>query len=261
MLAADGVRFSYGAGEALRGVSARFPSGAVTGIIGPNGSGKSTLIKLLSRELRPAEGAVTIGGAPIRSLPTRAIARRIAVVPQKTSLEFGFTVREAVAMGRAPHLSRFQAEGEADRRIALEAMRAMRIDALADRSAQTLSGGEWQRVVVARALCQSTDILLLDEPVSSLDIAHQLEMLKIVRGFAREGGKTAVCVLHDLNLAAWYCDGLLLMKDGEAYATGSPEDVLTERAILEVYGVRADIGRARGRVSVRPIPEEWGDVD
>lgn len=247
------VRFSYGDRLAIRDASCAFEQGRVTGLIGPNGSGKTTLVQIASGELRPSAGAVLFGGRPVRELSAKRRAQRIAVVPQRANLEFDFTVLDMVLMGRQPHLARFEREGERDLQLAHAAMEALGIAHLQARNARALSGGEWQRVLIARALCQDTDVLLLDEPVSSLDIRHQMEVLAVIRNLARDRGVTVAVVLHDLNLAAHYCDSLVLMDGGAPASLGSAAEVLTSDAMRKVYGIEARIEQDQGGISVRPI--------
>lgn len=256
-LRAEAVDFAYGDRKVLSGVTANFEPGRMSGIIGPNGSGKSTLIKLLSGEFTPAAGRVLIGGAPIGTIKLGALTRMISVVPQSLSLDFDFTVMDVVLMGRMPYIGRLGSESEEDIAIAERAMRDMGVYHLADRPVPAISGGEWQRVIVARALCQQTGIMLLDEPVSNLDIAHQLDVLRKVRALVSEKSRTAVCVLHDLNLASHFCDDLVLMREGKVFACGSPAQVLTESAVREVYGVRVSISTdEQGRPTVTPDYDE-----
>ncbi len=247
------VHYSYGGHDAVSGVSCAFAQARVTGLIGPNGSGKTTLLKLASGELRPGEGMAILDGCAVRDMPAKRRARRIAVVPQRASLDFDFTVLDMVLMGRQPHLARLQSEGGKDLELARAAMVRMGIEQLSDRNARGLSGGEWQRVLIARALCQDTEVLLLDEPVSSLDIRHQMDVLSAIRFLTREKQMTVAVVLHDLNLAAHYCDALALMKDGRLVAQGGPEAVLTAERMHAVYGIEAVIEATDGGIQVRPV--------
>ncbi len=247
------VHFSYGGRDAVCGVSCAFEPARVTGLIGPNGSGKTTLLKLAAGELRPRAGAVLLDGAAVRDMPAKRRARRIAVVPQRASLEFDFSVLDMVLMGRQPHLGRMQPEGEGDLMLARAALARMGIGELEDRNARELSGGEWQRVLIARALCQDTGALLLDEPVSSLDIRHQMEVLAGIRSLSREKRTTVAVVLHDLNLAAHYCDALVMMRGGELVAEGTPGEVLTGDRLGAVYGIDARVERDGDAVRVRVV--------
>ncbi|MGP4012246.1 ABC transporter ATP-binding protein [Streptomyces sp. 4N124] len=207
-------------------------SGAFVGLVGPNGSGKSTLLRCVYRALRPAAGVVRLDGDDVHTLDPRAAARRLAALPQESSSEFDFTVAEVVGMGRLPHRDRTAAE---DRAICAEAMRSTGVDHLADRGFLALSGGERQRVLIARALAQRPQVLVLDEPTNHLDIAHQLDVLSLVRA----SGLTVLAALHDLNLAAAHCDLLYVVSAGRIVAAGPPHDVLRPDLLAEVFGVRA----------------------
>lgn len=235
MICFEGVSFAYQDKTVLSGVSFCAGGGRITGVLGPNGSGKTTLLRLAQAALLPQTGSVTLCGRDTREYTARERARKLALVPQSSSMDFDFTVREVVLMGRSPYLGRFAAESGEDERIAREAMALTRVDALADRPVTRLSGGEWQRVVVARALAQQTPVLLLDEPVSSLDVLHQVEVLGLMARLAHGQGKCVLCVLHDLNLAAQFCDDIALLRGGELVAFGVPEEVLPRAG--EAYGL------------------------
>jgi len=231
------LRCRYGAVEALRGVSVSVAAGEFVGVLGPNGSGKSTLVKALSRVLRPASGQVLLDGADVWSLGARAVAQRIAVVPQDTPAPFDFTALEVVLMGRSPHLSRLAAEGVEDLRIAREAMERTDCWRFARRPITQLSGGERQRVTLARALAQQPRLMLLDEPTSHLDLGYQMETLERLASLNGVAGTTLVAVLHDLNLAAAFCPRLVLLAEGEIVADGAPEEVLAPDRLRHVYRV------------------------
>ncbi|MGW1604114.1 ABC transporter ATP-binding protein [Streptomyces eurythermus] len=207
-------------------------SGAFVALVGPNGSGKSTLLRSLYRALRPAGGVVRLDGDDLHAMDARAAARVLAALPQESSAEFDFTVAEVVAMGRLPHQGRTAAS---DREIRTRAMARTGVAHLADRGFLGLSGGEKQRVLIARALAQQPRILVLDEPTNHLDIAHQLDVLSLVRG----SGLTVLAALHDLNLAAAHCDVLYVLDGGRIVASGPPRDVLRPALLAEVFGVRA----------------------
>lgn len=228
--------------------------GQFVGLIGPNGSGKSTLIRALSRALRPAAGVVLLDDQDLyANLSARVSARSIAVVPQDTGVSLDFTVREIARMGRSPHLPRrpFTGETAQDEQIVSEALVLVGVADLAERSITTLSGGERQRVLLARALAQQPDVLLLDEPTAHLDLRHQTETLTLARNLAHNGGKAVLAALHDLNLAAAFCDQLALLHEGRIAALGTPAEVLTAENLRQVYG--AEIWVRPHPISSRPL--------
>ena len=240
---------------ALSTLSLTIERGSLTGLLGPNGCGKTTLLKLMSGVLQPLEGTVNIDGRSMSAMPRRALARKVAVVPQETHPAFDYTVLEMVLMGRHPHLGTFQLEGPSDYSIAHEALTTTGTSHLAARPYMTLSGGEKQRVVIASALAQQPDVLLLDEPTASLDLAYQMEVATLLTRLNHDRGVTMVLATHDLNLAASLCDALVLMRDGRVLAHGSTGDVLTEAAVRELYDVDADVRvhEASGHLTVVPI--------
>jgi len=261
-LTADSVSFAYGprrrAGGAtavLNEVSARIPRGGLVGILGPNGSGKTTLLRLLGGLLHPSSGAVSLDAVDLRTIPRATIARRMALVPQETQLAFEYSVLEMATMGRYPHLGAFEMEGPEDLDIAREALRATGTDHLADRLFNTLSGGEKQRVVIAGALAQNPDILLLDEPTASLDLAYQLEIRAILARLNSERGMTIVVSTHDLNFAASLCLELVLLHQGRVLAAGPTELMLEPALIRQLYGVDVDISTnpRTGQLMVIPV--------
>jgi len=213
----------------------------ILGILGPNGSGKTTLLRLLAGLLHPAAGSVTLGGTNLAAIPRRALAKRLAVVPQETHLAFDYTVLEVALMGRYPHLGPFELEGPGDLAIARESLDATGTLHLADRQFTTLSGGEKQRVIIASALAQEADILLLDEPTASLDLGYQIDIAALLSRLNRERGLTMVVATHDMNFAASLCRTLLFMKGGAVLAHGPVDRVLTSDLIGALYGVRADV--------------------
>ena len=232
---ARAVTFSYNGAPVLDSVDICLEAGAVVGVIGPNGAGKSTLVRLLSRVLHPASGEVRLNGLGIERWRPADLARVLAVVPQDPDLPPAFTAWEMVLIGRAPYLGWTGNESEHDRAIVRQAMDATRIAHLAGRYIGQLSGGERQRVVVARALAQEPRVLLLDEPTSHLDISHQVDTLSLIRGLVAEEGLAALAIFHDLNLAAQYCDELVLLDQGRVMAQGPPAQVLTPELLQRVY--------------------------
>ncbi|WP_435742268.1 ABC transporter ATP-binding protein [Nocardioides sp. SYSU DS0663] len=228
--------------EVLRDLTLACRPGRVTGLLGPNGSGKTTLLHLLAGLRRPTSGRVLVGGADVHGLRPRARARTIALVEQDATTSLGLTVRQVVELGRIPHRSRLLPDGSEGAGVVEHAMRAAYVDHLADRTWGTLSGGERQRTQLARALAQEPHVLLLDEPTNHLDLRHQLDFLGRVRGL----GLTVVAALHDLELAAAYCDDLVVLRDGRLVAHGPVADVLTPGLVADVYGVD---------VAVEPHPQ------
>ena len=239
-LSAEGLSYSVETQTLLDSVYLHAEQGRFVGLIGPNGAGKSTLLRALSGMLRHQHGAVLLEGTDLRSMSSRDVAASMALVSQIAPYTHGFTSFELVLMGRYPHLGRFQIEGREDNRIARDAMRQTDTERFADRTLDTLSGGERQRVFVSRALAQQPRILLLDEPTSNLDVFHQLKVLDLVRQLVNEG-LTAVAAIHDLHMAARYCDRLVLLSDGRVLAEGRPEEVLTPEAIESAFGVRCAV--------------------
>ncbi|HUP40892.1 MAG TPA: ABC transporter ATP-binding protein [Vicinamibacterales bacterium] len=248
------------AGLVLDGVSTSVPRGGLVGILGPNGSGKTTLLRILGGLLRPSHGRVSLDGTDLRTIPRATVARRMAMVPQETQLAFEYTVLEMATMGRYPHLGAFEIEGPDDLEIAREALRATGTDHLASRFFNTLSGGEKQRVVIAGALAQSPDILLLDEPTASLDLAYQLEVRSIVQQLNRERDLTIIVSTHDLNFAASLCRDLVLLHQGRVIAAGATETMLESSLIRKLYGVDVDImaNPRTGQLTVIPIARAPG---
>lgn len=233
MITAAALRFSYGRTEIIRGVDLTARPGRVLGLIGPNGSGKTTLLRLLHGGLRPAAGEVRLDGTPLAEVDRRALSHRVAVVVQEGGAETTMTAAEMVLLGRTARLSGFQRTADEDVAAAREALDRVGARALARRDFSDLSGGEKQRVLIARALAQEADHLLLDEPTNHLDIRYQHEVL----GLLRELGTTTVVVLHDLNLAARYCDDLVLLSEGRVAGAGTVDEVLDPDLLTHVYGI------------------------
>ncbi|MBM4081278.1 MAG: heme ABC transporter ATP-binding protein [Planctomycetes bacterium] len=235
MIEVSQLTFSYNLRPVLDGVELTVGRGEFVGLLGPNGSGKTTLLRLLSRVLRPKSGRVCIEGRDLAHMPQAEIARIVAVVPQETALVFPFTVAEVVLMGRSPHLGLLAFEREKDVEIARQAMAQTDTLSFADRYLHELSGGEKQGVIIARALAQEPKILLLDEPTAFLDIKHQISVYELLVRLNRECGLTILAVSHDLNLAAQYCQRLVLLKQGKVFAGGPPAQVVTAENIRQVY--------------------------
>jgi iron complex transport system ATP-binding protein len=235
VLSLKNISAGYGKKIVVRDVTMRVAEGEFVGLIGPNGSGKTTLLRVISGVLTPSEGEVLLRDAPLRTIGKRRLAQMMACLPQELALDLAFTVREIVLMGRAPHLSRIGRETRKDSEAAEKAMALADVADIADRFMTEISGGERQRAFIAMCLAQEPQILLLDEPTSHLDVGHQLSLLDLVRRLNRRTGMTVVAVFHDLNLAAEYCDRLLLLHQGRAEALGAPQEVLTAEIIQRVY--------------------------
>lgn len=241
-ISVQNINVSFGSVKALKNISLCMERGRFYGILGPNGSGKTTLLKSIAKNLKPQRGTVFVNGADVDKMKAKELAKELAYMYQNTDTQCDYSVTDVVLMGRNPYLRRFQTEGPMDREIAMKAMKATNVWQLKDRRINEISGGERQRAFVARALVQDTDIVLLDEPVSHLDLQHQIEVLDIARKMAGKQ-RTVVAVLHDLNLASTYCDYLILLKEGAIIAKGEPDKVLTEEIIEEVYGIKPYIVR------------------
>jgi len=252
-----GVSFSYGAREVLKGVTLTLRGGEFVGLMGPNGSGKTTLLKVMNSVLRPKKGAVFVNELAVSKLTAKEVAKVFGVVSQEYETSLGFTALDVVLMGRNPHLSRFRGESRRDYEVAFEVMKLTNTLHLAERPFNELSGGEKQRVVIARALAQEPKVLLLDEPTSHLDINNQIEVLELLKRLCKEKEILVVAVIHDFNLAAYYCDKVILMKDGKIYSMGTPPEVLTPSNIEAVFGVKVYVQRhpVTGLPFVTPLPK------
>jgi iron complex transport system ATP-binding protein len=255
LLRAADVHFAYGPGQAgLHGVSLDVGRGGLVGVLGPNGSGKTTLLRLLGGLLTPASGRITIDGRDVAHMTRRELARRIAIVPQETRLSFEYSVIEVVLMGRFPHLGPFELESPDDVTIARDALAATGTLALADRPYQTLSGGEKQRVIIAGALAQATDLMLLDEPTAALDPGYQIEIAALLRRVSADRGVTMVVATHDLNFAAGLCRDLLLLREGRVLASGPTAEALTRESVRALYDVEADVTFHQGAGHLTVVP-------
>jgi iron complex transport system ATP-binding protein len=237
----ENVSFGYGERRVVDGLTLEIPRGQLLGVIGPNGAGKSTIVRLLLGLLQPDGGRVRVDGREVSSYDRRAFARLCAAVPQEEALEFPFTALEVVLMGRIAHLGALGFEKRADIEAAHKAMAETCVEELADRPLYTLSGGERKRVLLARAIAQESPLLVLDEPAAALDIHHQIAIFDLLRERHRRG-VTVVVVVHDLNLAAAYCDRLLLCRAGQPPLAGSVEEILTYQRVKESFGVDVYVG-------------------
>ncbi|TDQ54250.1 ABC transporter ATP-binding protein [Actinorugispora endophytica] len=262
-LDARGLTVSYGGGAILDGLDVGIPAGSFTVIVGPNACGKSTLLRSLSRLLPARSGSVLLDGADLRDLRTKELARKVGLLPQSSTAPEAITVVDLVSRGRHPHQGVFRQWSDTDEQAVREALEATRLTPLSEAVVDQLSGGQRQRVWIAMVLAQQTPVMLLDEPTTFLDIAHQIEVLDLCATLNDEG-RTLVAVLHDLNQAARYATHLIAMKDGVIAAEGPPRDVVTEELVSEVFGVRARVvddpetgtplivPLARGAVAARP---------
>ena len=230
------VTLGYMQNVVVKGMTLEMNPGEMLGLVGPNGCGKSTIIRALSRVISPYSGSILLNGQDISRIPRRDLARLIGVVPQMPLLPSTFTTFEIVLMGRNPHLGLLQYEGPKDIDIAWQAMGKTSMQHLAQRRISELSGGEIQSVVIARVLAQQTQAILLDEPTANLDIGRQVEILDLIKGLCRRDKLTVVVALHDLNLAAQYCDRLVLIDNGRVHSEGKPGEVINADNIRKVYG-------------------------
>lgn len=240
-LLAQSLVAGYGERTILDGVSLTVPAGQTTAIVGANACGKSTLLRVLSRLLTPAQGSVLLDSDAIHQMPTRRLAQQLGFLPQSPIAPEGISVLELVSRGRHPHQGLFKRWSVADEAAVAEALAATQMSELAERHVDELSGGQRQRVWIAMALAQQTKVLLLDEPTTFLDINHQVEVLDLLTDLNRERGTTIVMVLHELNLAARYADQLVAMANGDVYAVGPPEEILTEQMVREVFGLESRV--------------------
>lgn len=238
-IAVQNVCFAYDSHPILKDVSLNIQKGQIISIVGPNGAGKSTLLKCMVRLLKPQSGAVYLDGKDIAKKKSQELAKAMGYIPQNTRDVFPFTVLETVLMGRKPHLT--WDVGDEDFRVVTQVMKFLEIENLAERPLDQLSGGQKQKVFVARALAQQPHIFLFDEPTSNLDVRHQLEVFATIKRLAETEGRTVIVVVHDLNLASRFSDILVMLKQGAIYAVGTPDDVITEDNIREVYNVSASI--------------------
>ena len=237
----EGMSFAYTGPLVLDDITLDLPAGRFYGIVGPNGCGKTTFLDLLTGNKEPRSGSIKFQGKPLPAFDKRQLARQLALVPQEFDTGFGFTVEEIVLMGRHPHIDRFSSPAEKDWQLVDQAMAAIGVTDMRDRYTNTLSGGQKQRVVVARALAQDTPVLLFDEATSSLDINYTLQIFNLARNLVRNEGRTVIAVIHNLNLAAAYCDFLIFMKNGRLQQFGPTPETMTAATIAEVFDVRVNV--------------------
>ncbi|MFE2459350.1 ABC transporter ATP-binding protein [Streptomyces sp. NPDC059402] len=261
-LAARGVSVGYGARSVIDGLDVVIPPGVITTIIGPNGCGKSTLLRTLSRLLRPTSGTVVLDGEDIAALKTRDVAKKLGLLPQAPVAPEGLTVSDLVARGRHPHQSWLRQWSSDDADVVRRALAMTGVADLADRPVDSLSGGQRQRVWISMTLAQGTDLLLLDEPTTYLDLAHAVDVLDLVDDL-HESGRTVVMVLHDLNLATRYSDNLVVMREGAILAQGHPREVITADLLHEAFGLRAKVidDPVGDRPLVVPIGRTHAELD
>ena len=240
-LRTEKVRLGYGDAVIIDGLTVEVPAGRVTSVVGPNGCGKSTLLRSLARLMKPRGGAIYLDGDAISDLPTREVARRLGILPQSPDAPEGLTVRELAAQGRYPHQGWMRQWSEGDERAVERALETTGVADFADRPLDTLSGGQRQRAWISMALAQETETLLLDEPTTFLDMAHQLEVLQLLARLNRDEGRTILMVLHDLNNAARYSHQVIALSRGRVFDAGPPDEVVTPRLLREVFGVEADV--------------------
>lgn len=261
MLRFENLSFTYGTRSVVDGVDIEVRPGEFFGILGPNGSGKSTLLKLAAGLLRPSGGRVLLRGREVAAMKRRELAREVAFLSQELQVEFPYRVSEVVLLGRTPHLPFFGFPGAHDLEVAEGALRAAGCEALAERRIHELSGGERQRVFIAKALAQEPSLLLLDEPTAHLDLHYQIALHDLLRRRNRDGAFTVVTVLHDLNLAAQYCDRLLLLSEGRTVAYGTIPEVLTYRNVKNTFDVEPYVGvnEVNGTRFLVPMGNEVGE--
>jgi iron complex transport system ATP-binding protein len=249
------LTFAYDEEPVLRDISLNFQAGEFTGVIGPNGSGKSTFLKLIGGILPSSPETVFFKNQELRQYRKKELAVSIAWIPQEKQMAFSFKVIDIVLMGRHPYLSPLAFEGEDDYRIAEEAMKQTQVLEFAHRSFNEISGGEKQRVMIASAISQKAEVMLLDEPTSALDIKYQIEILSILRQLNEAENKSLILAMHDLHLASKFCKRLVLLKEGRVFCEGPPTEVLKKEILEEVYGVKVKIFQDDEDGSLLVVPE------
>ncbi len=246
-----GLVFSYNSIPTLKDVTLEINKSEIVAVVGPNGSGKTTLLKCIDRILKPQKGVILINGRDIKDFSQIEIARIIGYVPQSVKQLFPATVFEVVLMGRRPHVSWRCSKRDVEK--VFKVLRLMEIEDIAMRDFNELSGGQQQKVLIARALAQEPEILLLDEPTANLDIRHQLEVMEIVRTIVKRKGMIAIVAIHDLNLASRYADRIVMMKDGKIFAAGKPDEILTPDNIEKTYNIKVKVAKLNGIVHIMPL--------
>lgn len=252
-LQTDGLNYAYANKATIKNISLQIKEGQFVGLIGPNGSGKSTVLKNIYRALRPDSGQILLDGENLLTMNHRETAKKMAVVGQENDVPFDFTIEEIVAMGRSPYKRFFDTDNAQDKQIIIHALEHVGMEKMLKRNYLHLSGGEKQRVLIARAIAQESELLILDEPTNHLDISYQIQIFDLIKQLKR----TVLSAIHDLNMAALYCDFLYVLKDGEIVLAGTPEEILTPENIWNVYGVHSFIERhpSTGCPSVTFIPD------
>lgn len=251
----EGLTYSYGVhNDAIKDVSLHVKRGEFVGLIGPNGSGKSTVLKNVYRGLTPDKGSIMLDGEDLQKMSYRKSALKMAVVGQENDVPFDFLVEEIVAMGRSPHKKMFDVDNANDKKIVHHALEHLGMESMAKRNYLHLSGGEKQRVIIARAVAQESDFFILDEPTNHLDISYQMQIFDFIKRLK----VTVLSAIHDLNMAALYCDRIYVLKDGQIVLQGTPEEVLTAENIYDVYGVRSSVVKhpITGKMSITFLPAE-----
>ncbi|WP_352420202.1 ABC transporter ATP-binding protein [Proteiniborus sp.] len=250
----ENLTFKYDIDEILKNIDINIPKGSFVSILGPNGSGKTTLLKNICNILKPDNGKIIINNRNVTNIKYKELAKIIAVVHQSPDIQFDFSVLDVVLMGRFPYIGRFKSESKKDIDIAKEAMQNTGIWELRDKSINEISGGEKQRVMIARALAQQPEILILDEPISNLDIKYQVGILELCKKLNKENKLTIIMTLHDINLAGRYSDYLILLDRGKIKTMDTPEKVLTQENISNVYDIKVDILKRNGDKTPYIIP-------
>ena len=245
------VEFSYASVPILKDICIELAASEMLGVVGPNGAGKSTLLRCIDRILKPQRGSILLDEREIKKMSMLELAKKLGYIPQSTFQVFPATVFDTVLLGRRPHVG--WRSGEKDRKKVLKALQMLNIEKFAMRDINELSGGQQQKVFIARALTQEPDVLLFDEPTSNLDIKHQLEVMEIIKSIVREKEISAIMAIHDLNLASRYADRIIMMNDGEIFSAGDSVSVLTPESIKQVYGVEAEVNHIHGRPYIVPI--------